>query len=264
MNIFNPDVTDRPERDMEQMSDRGTCEPEQIRLLVCGDSHSRYFAPNPFNEADKAKRFAALDVVWAPGASMTGITRGSSTLNLQAKLLERIATYKPDRVVFSLGQVDAEVIYYHALMKGETAEFVDWYALRCRAYTDYLSRLPVKVIVKGPNPSTLSSPERIWVCVRRRTGTAFDNRKRFRRSLHAISAEFDPIEHAMRNELAASLMREACHLEGLTYFDIREHLNDPDWPGMAQRPFIPASVDVHLTDNLQLRDWHFDALFAQL
>jgi len=252
----------RPEPTAGQAEKVGPRPATDTRLLVCGDSHSQYFIPNPFSPDDKSTQFAAVEVLWAPGASMTGITRAKTTLNLQGRLLEAIATHHPDTVVFSLGQVDAEMIYYHALMRGETAEFEDWYADRCSTFLDYIQDLPVRCIVKGPNPSTLNSLPRIRAQVRRRIMGSFEDRDAFREAFDRVFPRLEAAEHADRNEAAADLLQIESHRRRIPYYDIRKHLSDPAMPGMARREYIPPTADVHVADSLQVRDWYFEGLLA--
>jgi len=123
-------------------------------LVIFGDSHSRIFKhiriPNLNIEVNNIR-----------GATIIGLPKRISTLNLREKIINYLKNNKVDYLILKFGQVDLELGYYYKLaVKKEKFTKDDFIANLILNYTIFLNIIQKyidksKIIVWGVNPSAL-------------------------------------------------------------------------------------------------------------
>lgn len=123
-------------------------------IKIFGDSHSRVFKKI---ELQKYK----ISAEPTSGASLKGLPKSNSKLQLRRKIFTYLKTNKPDYLVFKFGQVDIDLGYYYRVVvkneKIDKREYVNNLITRYINFLNEISRLYPKerIIVFGINPPSL-------------------------------------------------------------------------------------------------------------
>lgn len=227
-------------------------------MIFCGDSHVRPFEYNVFEggQDDDVRKYSHL--VWKAGATAAGFARKTSRRQLSAAFADACAKVGPKRVCFNLGQVDAEVGFYFATMTKGPLEFEPWLTERYEAFISHAQSFGLSFVVKGLNPSTLISDERLKSYIRRTTIKSFPTRSDFRIAFRSIAPLVSVQQHAERNVIAQSILQQICRRETIPFFDIRDLTMSPSDEGLAKPEFVAPHLDVHLIDSFALRQAYRD------
>lgn len=182
------------------------------------------------------------------------------------KLMEE---YKPDYVIFALGQTDLEFEYYYrAIILGEDVDnFIDETIEKYHRYIETIqNEYGGGVIIKGVNPSVLlhNSDSRYFtsrMLVKRYGGV--DKEKNLEMTNQFIRGLVSPeYQFERRFELLErfneELRRLAKAVQGL-YFDLWDELIDKD-TGSVRLQYMPARQTNCLVDSNELRQLHYDKL----
>lgn len=240
-----------------------------MKILAVGDSHTQYFGiNNQVGVINHALRGIKCTTKRIDGASLAGVGKLSSTLNVGSKISGFIETEKPDFTIFNMGQVDVELGIpfrrYVAKDGKNTPELVEYFL---ESYMRFLTGLPLpanQVMVKGINLPVL--------CYDRGKAIQYITRivtERFTESNEDASRREDIIADLKstyasdfaRTQLALEFnnqLKSACDELGFGYFDINDQLMDGS-TGLINPRFIPASFDHHIVDSLEVRSMHWDA-----
>ena len=241
-----------------------------VIVLVVGDSHAQYFRTSEqVISLVPALADVTAYVKVTHGATLTGVGKMNSTLDLAAQTQRWIANAKPAHVVFNLGQVDVELgLPYRRFVKGNPAsdgglmdEFVGSYA----RFTDSLDYEHARISFKGINlPVLVHDRTKAIKYVSRIVTERFNG-----------SAEDDALKDAVLTDLQASYpgdeertalahefnrrLRVAAAELGVSYFDINDDILDPA-TGMVASRFIPFGFDHHLMPSLEVHAMHWRKL----
>ncbi len=234
-------------------------------VLVFGDSHSSYYEigkllPNHIIKNDsilgyKVKRFGF------PGASVKGVGRRDSSLNITDKILEKIGS--DDIVVLVLGQVDIELgIYYRrfVLEINDTQEvFVKDCMLNYRILIDKVRQKAKGVIIKGINmPINIDRHRAIEFTKRIITENLKEKHEIDRAYTNLNKGMPDILERIAMAQRFNNALQEMCIELEIEYFDINKEICYP--VGMVREEFIAYELDTHLILSLKIIQIHFSQL----
>lgn len=245
-----------------------------MKVLAIGDSHTKYFGlANQVVVAHAPARGVTCVAKVISGASVTGVGKLSSTLNVADDIPAWVASFQPDFLVFNLGQVDIELgLPFREYVKQDgippqqhMTRFIDSYL----TFLDALDFPKDKVIVKGINAPVL--------CYDRPKAIRYINRivtERFTDSVEDVARQ-DVVLKMLQSDYPSDIVRTdiaflfnemleaAVSKAGYSYFDINEDLVDPS-SGLIRTAYVPASFDHHLVDSVDTRVLHWKRLLPIL
>ena len=219
-------------------------------LIYCGDSHTRPFDTPIFDQVTKEPIFENAKLVWRPGATAGGFPKLHARSGLRKLYEVAIVDTPPTCVCFNLGQVDVDIVYYYKAMTSDVGDFEDWIEARYTSFLDFCTTSSVPYVIKGLNPSCLTSVERIRSHIKRSTMRTFESRVSFRAALSAIEPLVSLEGHASRNAKANQVLKEMCRDRNLPYFDLRAFLGRPEMEGLAKDEMLSNKFDVHVLDSV--------------
>ncbi|QIV88312.1 SGNH/GDSL hydrolase family protein [Glutamicibacter mishrai] len=241
-----------------------------MKFLVVGDSHTEYFGiTNQLRTINKSLRGITCYNKVIHGATVSGVGKLTSTLNVGSDIPKWIKNAKPDFLVLNLGQVDIELgIPFRQYVQGSTSpmsELIDQFVAAYFRYIETLDMPNSRIIIKGINLPTL--------CYDRDKAIKYITRivtERFTDSSDDLSKRHSVVQNLknsyasdiLRTELAFrfnSILKGACNELGYGYFDINAHLLDPE-SGTISPKFVPTGFDHHIIDSLDVRDLHWREL----
>lgn len=123
-------------------------------IKVFGDSHSRIFKKI---NLDKFK----IDVDSISGASLNGLCKINSKLNINQKIINYLKNNKPDFLILKFGQVDIDLNYYYKIVvKNENININNFVKNLIHNYIIFIlnisNYIPLSnIIIFGINPPTL-------------------------------------------------------------------------------------------------------------
>lgn len=245
-----------------------------MKVLAIGDSHTKYFGlANQVVVAHAPARGVTCAAKVISGASVTGVGKLSSTLNIANDIPGWVASFRPDFLVFNLGQVDIELgLPFRKYVKEDGIPPQDHMAQFIESYMKFLETLDFpkqKVVIKGINAPVL--------CYDRPKAIKYINRivtERFTDSPEDVARQ-DIILKNLQNDYPSDIVRtdlaflfnemleKAVSKEGYSYFDINADLVDPT-TGLIRTAYVPASFDHHLSDSVDTRVLHWKRLLPVL
>ncbi|MBF6672453.1 hypothetical protein [Glutamicibacter sp. FBE19] len=241
-----------------------------MKFLVVGDSHTEYFGiTNQLRTINKSLRGVTCYNKVIHGATVTGVGKLTSTLNVGSDIPKWIENATPDFLVLNLGQVDIELgVPFRQYVQGDTrpvGELVDYFVASYLSYIETLEMPASRIIIKGINLPTL--------CYDRDKAIKYITRivtERFTDSTED-ALKRDDVVKKLKNTYASDILRTklankfnetlrlACEELGYGYFDINQHLAGDD-DGMISPRFVPTGFDHHIIDSLEVRDLHWREL----
>ena len=245
-----------------------------MRVLAVGDSHTQYFElSNQVVVAHAPARGITCAFKAVNAASVTGVGKQSSTLNISADVPKWIANFRPDFLVFNLGQVDLELgLPFRKYVKEDGISAQEHMERFIESYLTFLKGLDFpreKIVIKGVNLPVLCY-DRLKairyinrIVTERFTGS--DEDKSRKESVTAKLREDYPSD-IVRTDLAMlfnEMLESAATKSGYSYFDINEDLIDAE-TGLISTAFVPANFDHHLVDSVDVRVLHWKRLLPVL
>lgn len=245
-----------------------------MKVLAVGDSHTQYFQlSNQVVVSYAPVRGINCATKAVSAASVTGIGKQSSTLNVASDVPKWIASFHPDFLVFNLGQVDIELgLPYREYVKKDGIPAQEHMQSFIESYLSFLDRIDFpkhRIVVKGINLPVL--------CYDRLKAIKYINRivtdrftdsqedKAQQASILANLRENYPSD-IVRTDLAFlfnEMLQSAVTKAGYSYFDINADLVDEE-TGLIKSEFVPAGFDHHLIDSVDVRALHWKRLLPVL
>jgi len=123
------------------------------KILIYGDSHTKGFIGY---KNDKV----ILDINSIPGASIKGLPRHKSTLNLNEKIKIKLEN-NYDLVIFKFGQVDIDLgFWYTKIYKNNNIKFDEYIKILINMYKNFIKSLKIKkLIIFGINLPSIFNKE---------------------------------------------------------------------------------------------------------
>lgn len=245
-----------------------------MKVLAVGDSHTKYFGlSNQVVVAHAPARGITCIAKVVHGASVTGVGKLSSTLNLASDIPKWIASFNPDFLVFNLGQVDIELgLPFRKYVREDgvapqdhMTRFIDSYL----AFLDALDFPKSKVVIKGINAPVLcyDRPKAIKYINRIVTERFTDSEEDAARQESVLALlKTDYPSDIVRTDLAFlfnEMLEAAVTKVGYSYFDINADIVDPE-SGLIRTAYVPAGFDHHLSDSVDARVLHWKRLLPVL
>lgn len=241
-----------------------------MKFLIVGDSHTKYFGiSNQLRVIDNTLRGITCIPKVIHGATVTGVGKLTSTLNVGADIPHWINAAAPDFLVLNLGQVDVELgIPFRQYVQGDKGSIESRLDYFVTAYMDYIQTLQMsaaRIIVKGINLPVLcyDREKAVKYIVRIVTERFTDNTEdAAKRESIVKDLKLTYASDLVRTDLAHlfnSKLRAACIDRGYGYFDVNEQLSDTETGLIAPR-FIPSGFDHHIVDTLEVRSLHWRQL----
>ena len=245
-----------------------------MRVLAIGDSHTQYFGlNNQVVVAHAPVRGVTCVAKAVSAASVTGVGKQSSTLNIASDVPKWIDSFNPDFLVFNLGQVDIELgLPFRKYVKQDGIPANKHMASFIESYLTFLSGLdfpPSKIVVKGINLPVLcfDRPKAIRYINRIVTERFTDSQEdKLRQEDILASLKEDYPTDIVRTDLAFrfnDMLKTAAESSGYSYFDINDDLLNPE-NGLIRTSFVPAHFDHHLIDSVDTRVLHWKHLLPVL
>ncbi|MCG7577214.1 MULTISPECIES: hypothetical protein [unclassified Halomonas] len=237
-----------------------------MKFLVFGDSHTTYFnITESMRGVDSNLRGVNSIVKTIGGSTISGFGKRESTLNTLHAYKKAYELYKPDYIVFALGQVDLELGYYYRwFVKQEKPDFNEYITGLASSLVAEVSSIAEiydlnlsQLLFKGVNLSVLTYDRAL--AVKYTTGIIAEN-------LENVS-QVEGVKKEMLSYFPSNLERRNMHLRfndlikstaikaGMKYFDINEEITDES-SLHVRREFVPAKYDHHLVDSLDVRLIH--------
>lgn len=245
-----------------------------MRVLAIGDSHTQYFAlSNQVVVAHAPARGITCAAKAVSAASVSGVGKQSSTLNVAADVPKWIANFNPDFLVFNLGQVDIELgLPFRRFVKEDGIAPQEHMERFIESYLTFLEGLDFqksKIVIKGINlpvlcydrPKAIKYINRI---VTERFTESEEDKTRQKRVIANLQADYP--SDAVRTDLAYlfnEMLEAAVTKAGYSYYDINDDLVDPE-TNLIKPEFIPAWFDHHLIDSVSVRVLHWKRLIPIL
>lgn len=245
-----------------------------MKVLVIGDSHTQYFAiSNQVVVSHAPVRGVNCRAKVVSAASVTGVGKAKSTLNIAEDVPKWIASFVPDFLVFNLGQVDIELgLPFRKYVKEDGIPAKVHMDSFIESYLTFLSGIDFpreKIVIKGINlpvlcydrPKAIKYINRI---VTERFSDSDADKSRQATILAALQADY-PTDIArtdlafLFNEMLAAAAKKA----GYSYFDINADLVDPE-TGLIKTAFVPGWFDHHIVDSVDTRVLHWKHLLPVL
>ncbi|MAG87374.1 MAG: hypothetical protein CMB97_08430 [Flavobacteriaceae bacterium] len=243
-----------------------------MKILVIGDSHSKYFNITPeLRDCSPNTRGLSIRVIPISGATITGFGRRSSSLDSYGTLVSQIEEFSPDHVCFAFGQVDIELgYYYRKVFKDDTVNYTDFIQDLVKNYInrtlDFVESHPkMSITFKGINLSTLTESR----------NKAINYTSRIISENISDQEQKKYASQKLKALLASNLERNAAHLYfnqtlekecenyNFGYFDVVSETSD--LTSLTVNKFhIPSTDDHHLVDSLYIREIHIQKLVSSL
>lgn len=235
-----------------------------MKVLIFGDSHSVYFnLTQELKDINESFRGIETKVVKMTAATILGFGKRKSTLNSRDKFIDEYKSFKPDYVVFALGQVDIELgLYYRLVVKKEKIITSDYLSKLSEEYISSINEISQalnidksKVVIKGINLSVLTKSRQKAINYTAKVVTENIENKgdisKYKEHLsHIFPSNYERIKIHMDFNEVLKLKKDVKH----KYFDINKDIVGPLKPGQCKAIFIPAYSDHHLLDSLYLRE----------
>jgi len=245
-----------------------------MRVLAIGDSHTQYFGLNNQVVVAHAPARGVTCVTKAvSAASVTGVGKQTSTLNIASDVPKWINSFKPDFLVFNLGQVDVELgLPFRKYVKQDGIPAKQHMHSFVQSYLSFLNGLdfpPARIIIKGINLPVLcfDRPKAIRYINRIVTERFTDSQEdKLRQDAVLAMLKEDYPTDIVRTDLAFhfnDMLKSAAESAGYAYFDINDDLLNPE-NGLIKTSFIPAHFDHHLIDSVDTRVLHWKSLLPVL
>ena len=248
-------------------SDRDT---STMKFLIVGDSHTRYFGiSNQLRVLNDQLRGINCIPKVIHGATVTGVGKLTSTLNVGSDIPKWIDSAQPDFLVLNLGQVDVELgipfrKYVQNVDEAMDAR-LDYFIESYLKYIDSLNIPASRIIVKGINLPVLcydrsKAIKYITRIVTERFTDSAEDESRREETIKKLTQTY--ASDVVRSDLARRFneqLQSACQEHGYGYFDINGELADQA-TGIINPRFIPAGFDHHIIDSLEVRTIHWNAL----
>ncbi|MEM6762029.1 MAG: hypothetical protein AAF615_04055 [Pseudomonadota bacterium] len=229
--------------------------PPAVGITILGDSHAEMFEPLGTGDYQLASG-ARVDanVVAIKGATIKGLRRARSTLDVRAKSLDAIRP-SDAAIVFAYGQVDLEFGYYfRRYFKGDRQPFDAFAEDLATGYADRLAGLdlPGMTIVKGVDLSVLTWSRRRAISATMKVIADGANEADWVNVHKALTDEFPTArEMDRRHRHFNSVLAEACASRNIAYFDLLQHLAGPI-TGRMRLAFVPFSDNHHARRTTKL------------
>lgn len=236
-----------------------------MKIKVFGDSHSKYFNVNrqlTRVNPNIAGHQVAVEIF--KGATVGGFGKRESTLNVKEFISNNYLENDVDFYIFNFGQVDLELGYfYKRYIKKESVNFSEFVMAQSSTLINWIvGNMDVeKCIVKGVNVPVLCFDQNKAINYTKRiiTENLTDS--------NSIDEALDNMKKTFPNDLERTQMalrynqglENQCANAGLKYFDINSSLVDRVRK-VVQSKYIPASLDHHLVDSVEVRSLHVNAL----
>lgn len=235
-----------------------------MKILIFGDSHSRYFnLTHELCNIEEKFKGITISVSTIPGLSIRGFGKRNSTLKSMEKLNSLIDKESPDILVFAIGQVDVELGYYYKkIVKSESITFDDYIKPIANEYFSQIEKIAHQknidnssIIIKGINHSTLTKfrDKAINYTSRIITENIEDVNKiniyKEKLSVNFPSSLERIANHTKTNEIYKNIAKS----KDFKYFDINNEISNS---GFIHDHFLPTSQDHHLVDSIETRKIH--------
>lgn len=245
-----------------------------MKVLAIGDSHTKYFGlSNQVVVAHAPARGVTSVAKVISGASVTGVGKLSSTLNVADDIPKWVESFRPDFLVFNLGQVDIELgLPFRKYVKEDGVLPQEHMSRFIQSYLTFLGALDFpkeKVVIKGINLPVLcyDRPRAIKYINRIVTERFTDSPDDLARQESVLkSLQSDYPSDIVRTDLAFlynKMLEAAVTKAGYSYFDINADLVNPE-TGLIRTAYVPASFDHHLADSVDTRVLHWKHLLPVL
>lgn len=241
-----------------------------MKVLIFGDSHSNYFRVTrdqlSNNPALLEHEFNLLKI---RGATISGFGKRNSTLNSQEKLRAAYKKHSPDNICFALGQVDIELGYYYRLVvKEEKIDFLKYAEELASSYICFITnfceslQIPLnKIILKGVNISVLTESRQKAIKYTSKIITEnIKDPNEINDYKSKLSIVFPDAITRCSHHISFNNFIKRELKSGMSYFDINDLIVDPVNAGKCKRRYIPAGMDHHVIDSLEVRDYHISKL----
>ncbi|WP_165735327.1 hypothetical protein [Pseudoalteromonas sp. C8] len=235
-----------------------------MKVLIFGDSHSIYFnLTNELKELNESFRGVETKVVKLTAATILGFGRRESTLNSREKFINAYNEFKPDYIVFALGQVDIELgLYYRKVVKNESFELESYLNMLCDTYLSSINELVKslnfdnsKIILKGINLSVLTKSRLKAINYTSKIITEnVNNQAEINQYKNELNTAFPSNYERYKTHIKFNQLLKENKESDQKYFDINKEIEDPTRLGQCKSIFIPAYADHHLLDSLYLRE----------
>lgn len=236
-----------------------------MKIKVFGDSHSKYFHVNrQLTRINPNIAGHQIGVEIFKGATVGGFGKRESTLNVKEFINKNYLENDIDFYIFNFGQVDLELGYfYKRYIKKESIKFSDFITAQASTLVSWiLGNMDVeKCVVKGVNVPVLCFDQNKAINYTKRiiTENLIDSK--------SIDEALSDMKKTFPNDLERTQMAlrynhelaSQCKNAGLMYFDINHALVDTD-SKVVQSKYMPASLDHHLVDSVEVRALHINTL----
>lgn len=234
------------------------------KILIFGDSHSRYFEKNK-KIITHAPWVKDLNIVLkkVPASTIVGLGRRRSKLGLRDVIQEKILQNPNCHVVFCFGQVDLELgYYYRRVVKGEDITYSEFISYLTSQYEDFIKSFDnIKVIVKGLNLTVLKDRDFAVKYVSRIISENIDDKNEASMARNKLLESYDSF--SVRNKATLDFnteIKRICSENEWKYFDINYELSCYK-PGKGiDDIYVPSGDDHHLCDTVQTRLLHLSCL----
>ena len=183
-------------------------------IKVFGCSHSGIF------KKIKLKKYTInSDII--SGASLSGLPKRVSTLNIKNRIIFYLKKKKTDFLVLKFGQVDIDLKYYYKLVvKGENIDKKKYIKDLILCYKEFISEIKKyidkkKIIIFGINPPSLIDKESCYIYTSR---IIFNKSKN---SYSLLKKKIETIEERTAfSKLFNSELKEFCKKENIKYTEV--------------------------------------------
>lgn len=238
-----------------------------MNILCVGDSHTRYFMMTGYHYRNFGVQ-AGPKVLALPltAASAAGFAKGPESRFAYRSVKAQAPTFNYDMLCYNFGQVDAEAgVYYgrYVLCRDETDE--DYFT---RVYSSYLDQCAAfadttPFVIKGLNTSCLIDDRAVALQVFGMTTRRIkvqSEREEIQKRLEDADTTVEA--HAKRNALANDILKSLAKKKGISFFDIRDAVEDPNMPGLTDTPYLPHNPDIHLVKSYYVIRAHYQGLMT--
>lgn len=233
-----------------------------MKVFCIGDSHTWYFQLTGYHYStfglNAGPRLIAHPLM---AASAAGFAKGPDSRFAYGSAVKVTKDVDFDQLCYNFGQVDAEAGVYYGRYVAERDESDE--AFFHRIYAGYLDQCAAfadgkPYVVKGINPSCLISDNAVFTQVFNmitRRVTDMDAREKVKARIE--EAGLSVASHAKLNVLANEVLRDLAAKRGVRAFDIRDDVEDPTMPGLADEMFLPETLDIHLVRSYFVMKAHY-------
>lgn len=206
-------------------------------IKVYGCSHSRIF------KKIKLDKYS-IDCTPISGATLSGLPKRVSTLNVKNLIISYLTKKKPDFLVLKFGQVDIDLKYYYKIaVKGENIDKEKYIQDLILCYKKFILEIleyidKKKLIIFGINPPSLVDNES---CFKYTSRIIFDNNKN---AHNFLKSKIETIEERTRfSKLFNIKLNEMCIENNIKYTEVfDEFLNSEN----IVSNFFTGNNDHHL------------------